>query len=176
MISDHINPSTLTNRLSPRMKMHQGCFVIYVSGWALYAEHLGEELGIYKTPYDVSRRLFNEMFRAVRLVVDTGIHAFHWSKEQCVEYMTSTTGMPRTFASAEVDRYVTWPAQACSYKIGELKIKELRERSDKVLGKDFDVKDFHDVILKCGDTSLAFIEKKIEQYLKCKTINNQMND
>ena len=108
------------------------------------------------------------MFRAIRLVVDTGIHAFHWNKQRAIDYMVEVAGMSDRFAGAEVDRYITWPAQACSYKIGELKIKEFREKMSSALGAKFDVKEFHDLVLRKGAVPFYMIEKNIERHIETK--------
>ncbi len=128
----------------------------YIEGWALYAESLGVEMGVY--PDAVSRfgKLESERFRARRLVVDTGLHAFGWTRERAVEYLGD---------SAEIDRYISWPGQALAYKIGELKIKELRGRAEKELGDDFDIREFHDVVLRNGALPLQLLEEQVATYI-----------
>ena len=143
-------------------------YAALTEGWALYAESLGEELGLYKNSYELLGRLYSEIFRAARLVVDTGIHAFHWQRKQAINYMIEVVGMEVNIASSEIDRYITWPGQACSYKIGELKIKEFRDMSSKALGESFDIKEFHDVILHTGEVPFEFIDRNIRLYIKSK--------
>ena len=118
-------------------------FQAYGEGWGLYSEFLGEEMGVYTTPYERFGRLIYEMWRAVRLVVDTGIHAFEWSRDDAIAYMLENTGLTETNVIAEVDRYITTPGQATAYKYGELKIKELRRRAENALGQAFDLREFH---------------------------------
>ena len=142
-------------------------FTAYVEGWALYAEHLAKEMGAYDTdPYGDLGRLQAEMFRAVRLVVDTGIHAKHWTRAQAIAYMREKTGMVETDVTSEVERYIVSPGQACAYKIGMLKILELRERAKNALGARFDLKAFHDVILDGGAMPLTVLEGRVNDWIK----------
>jgi len=136
----------------------------YVEGWGLYAEYLGYELGVYDDVYLEYGHLSYEMFRACRLVVDTGIHVFGWSREQAIDYMLDHIASPKSEIENEVDRYITWPGQACGYKIGELKIKALREQAEKALGSKFDVRKFHDVILQSYGP-LDLMEKKVSEFI-----------
>ncbi|EDO34546.1 predicted protein [Nematostella vectensis] len=138
----------------------------YVEGWGLYCEYLGEELKLYTDPYDMFGRLSHEMLRSCRLVVDTGMHVLGWSRDQAVEFMTKTTAMSVHDVNAEVTRYITWPGQACGYKIGELKILELREKARKELGEKFDIRDFHEVFLSLGPVPLAVLEDAVSEYIK----------
>jgi uncharacterized protein (DUF885 family) len=141
-------------------------FTAYVEGWALYAEHLAKEMGMYNSdPYGDLGRLQAEMFRAVRLVVDTGIHAKHWTRAQAIAYMRERTGMVETDITSEVERYIVSPGQACAYKIGMLKIIELRERAKTELGAKFDLKAFHDVILDGGAMPLTVLERRVNDWI-----------
>lgn len=134
-------------------------------GWGLYSEYLGIEAGIYENPYHDFGRLTYEMWRACRLVVDTGMHAKGWSRKQAMDYLASNTALSLHNVQTEIDRYISWPGQALSYKIGELTIKRLRQNAERALGKDFDLRDFHDQILKNGSMPLSMLEKIIEQYI-----------
>lgn len=134
-------------------------------GWGLYSEYLGIEAGIYETPYQNFGRLTYEMWRACRLVVDTGIHAQGWTRQQAIDYLASNTALSLHNVQTEIDRYISWPGQALSYKIGELTIKRLRENAEKSLADKFDLRDFHDQILKNGSMPLSMLEKVIERYI-----------
>jgi prolyl oligopeptidase len=134
----------------------------YVEGWALYAESLGPQLGMYRDPYSRFGELASERFRAVRLVVDTGIHALGWTREQAVDYFRAHA--PEE-SLAEVDRYISWPGQALAYKVGQLKIRELRSQAEQRLGPKFDVRDFHDVILRNGVLPLDLLQEEAQAYL-----------
>jgi uncharacterized protein (DUF885 family) len=148
----------------PEFRRHSG-YGAFTEGWALYAETLGGELGIYKNPYDQMGQLANEMWRACRLVVDTGIHAFGWSREKSIAFMKANMPKPVRDIEVEVDRYIVWPGQALGYKIGELKIRELRTRAEKALGKDFDIRAFHDTVLSDGALPLDALERKIDAWI-----------
>ncbi len=137
----------------------------YGEGWGLYSEFLAEEMGIYTTPYEMFGKLTYEQWRACRLVVDTGIHALGWTKQQAVDFLRTNTALSFHEINTEVDRYISWPGQAVSYKIGELKIRELREKAEKELGENFDIRDFHEVILSQGTVTLAIMEKLVEDYI-----------
>ncbi len=137
----------------------------YGEGWGLYAESLADEMGIYTTPYEKFGQLTYSMWRACRLVVDTGIHAFGWSKEKALDYMSKNTALSFHEIDTEIDRYISWPGQALSYKIGELKIKELRSKSQKLLADKFDIHDFHEVILKNGTLTLPLLESQVNKYI-----------
>jgi uncharacterized protein (DUF885 family) len=134
----------------------------YSEGWALYAESLGEHLGVYKDPYNRFGQLASERFRAARLVIDTGIHSMGWTREQAQEYLQQHAP---TQAQAEVDRYISWPAQALSYKMGQLKIVELRKKAEEHLGAKFDVRDFHDAVLRDGSLPLELLEEEVQKYI-----------
>lgn len=134
-------------------------------GWGLYAERLGLEAGFYADPYSNFGRLTYEMWRANRLVIDTGIHAFGWSRQRAIDYLLDNSALTRTEVVAEVDRYITWPGQATAYKIGELKIRELRARAETALGPDFDIRAFHDVVVGNGSVSIAVLESIVDDWI-----------
>ncbi len=136
-----------------------GGYTAFVEGWGLYAESLGAEMGFYKDPYSMYGRYSMEIWRAVRLVVDTGIHALGWSREKAINYFLENVVQTRKEAEVEVDRYITWPGQALAYKVGQLKFQELREKSRAQLGEKFDVRKFHDEVLKHGALPLDVLEK-----------------
>jgi uncharacterized protein (DUF885 family) len=137
----------------------------YTEGWAFYAERLGKDVGFYQDPYSEYGRLENEMWRAVRLVVDTGVHYKHWSREQMVDYFRQHTAMDEPNIQTEVDRYIAWPAQALSYQLGKMKILELRERARKELGEGFDIRAYHDAVLDQGALPLDLLETKIDRWI-----------
>jgi uncharacterized protein (DUF885 family) len=143
-------------------------FTAYSEGWALYAERLASELGFEKDPYNNLGRLRAELFRAARLVVDTGIHDQRWTREQAIDYLRRTTGMALSDVTAEVERYIVMPGQACAYKVGMLKILELRERAKAQLGARFDLRDFHDAVLKNGALPLEVLEQVVNDYIAAK--------
>jgi len=147
----------------PKFRLHTG-FSAYTEGWALYAEQLGKEVGFYQDPVSDYGRLNSELFRAVRLVVDTGIHAKGWSRDQVVDYMRKND-VNEPLIQSETDRYIAWPAQACSYKLGQLKILELRERAKKELGPKFDIRTFHDEILSGGSLPLDMLDARTTQWI-----------
>ncbi len=140
-------------------------FTAYVEGWALYAEYLAREYRFYDDPYSDLGQLQSEMFRAVRLVVDTGIHYKRWTREQAIAYMMEKTGMAESDVTSEIERYFVWPGQACAYKIGQMKILELRERARTELGDSFDVKAFHNVVLLSGAVPLEILESIVEDFV-----------
>lgn len=135
-------------------------------GWGLYAEKLGIEMNIYETPYDHFGRLSYEMWRAVRLVVDTGIHYQGWSREQAQDYLAENSALSLHNVRTEIDRYIAWPGQALAYKIGELTILELRGRAESELGENFDIRDFHDAVLLTGGLTMDMLEREIERYIE----------
>ncbi|KAK7070220.1 hypothetical protein SK128_013202 [Halocaridina rubra] len=137
----------------------------FTEGWGLYAEYLGEELGLYQDPYQRLGRHSFELLRASRLVVDTGLHALGWTRDQAVNYLLENTALSEDALKTEVNRYITWPGQACSYKIGEIKIKELRQKAENVLGRLFRLKVFHDVVLRCAGP-LKLLEECINNYIE----------
>jgi uncharacterized protein (DUF885 family) len=134
-------------------------------GWGLYAEWLGLEMGFYTDPYSNFGRLTYEMWRACRLVVDTGIHAQGWSRQQAIDYLAAHTALPLHEVETETDRYISWPGQALAYKLGELKIKELRRKAEKALGPSFDVRRFHEVVLGSGAVPLAVLEQNVDRFI-----------
>lgn len=138
----------------------------YGEGWALYTEFLGNEMGIYTTPYEEFGKLTYEMWRACRLVVDTGIHAKGWSKQQVLDYMLSNTALSEHEVNTETDRYIAWPGQAISYKMGEIKIRELRKKAEDALGANFDIRKFHEIILEQGTVTLPILEQRIHAYIE----------
>ena len=137
----------------------------YGEGWGLYCEFLAEEMGMYTTAYEQFGKLTYEMWRACRLVVDTGIHAKGWTRDQVIEYMSKNTALSIHEINTETDRYISWPGQALSYKIGELKIRELRTKAEKELGANFDIREFHEVVLEQGTVTLSILEKRINNYI-----------
>ena len=141
-------------------------FTVFIEGWALYAERLGLEVGFYEDPYSNYGRLSYEMWRACRLVVDTGIHYFGWTRQQAIDYMLEHTALTRHNVEAEVDRYIAWPGQALAYKTGELKIRQLRARAERELGEKFDIREFHDVVLRGGAVPLSVLEANVDAYLE----------
>jgi uncharacterized protein (DUF885 family) len=146
----------------------------YIEGWALYAEQLGKEVGFYQDPISDYGRLTSERFRAVRLVVDTGIHSKGWSREQVVDYFRKTGVIDEPMIQTETDRYIAWPAQALSYKLGQLKILELRERARKELGPKFDIRTFNDEMLNGGVLPLDLLEGRIDGWIKAQQGAGQM--
>ncbi len=138
----------------------------YGEGWGLYTEFLADEMGMYTTPYEKFGQLTYEMWRACRLVVDTGIHAKGWTRDQVVEFMASNTALSLHEINTETDRYISWPGQALSYKIGELKIREMRKKAEAALGSDFDIREFHEVILEQGTVTLSILEQRINNYIE----------
>ena len=141
----------------------------FVEGWGLYSEQLGESMGIYDDPYDKFGQLTYDMWRAVRLVVDTGMHYKNWSREDAVNLFLENTAKTEQDINNEVDRYIAWPGQALAYKIGQLKIMELRDKSKEALGDDFDIKDFHDHILSFGSIPLNILEEKVDEFIETKS-------
>jgi uncharacterized protein (DUF885 family) len=149
----------------PKFRLHGLGFNAYIEGWALYAEQLGKEVGFYQDPVSDYGRLSSELFRAVRLVVDTGIHAKGWSRDQVVEFMRKSGAVDEPTIQSETDRYISWPAQALSYKLGQLKFRELRERAQKELGPKFDLRKFHDEMLDGGTLPLDMLEARTDKWI-----------
>jgi uncharacterized protein (DUF885 family) len=149
----------------PKFRQHGLGFNAYIEGWALYAERLGKEVGFYQDPVSDYGRLSSELFRAVRLVVDTGIHSQGWTRDQVVDFFRKSGAIDEPSIQSETDRYIAWPAQALSYKLGELKIRELRDRAQKELGPRFDIRTFHDEILDGGTLPLDMLEARTDQWI-----------
>jgi uncharacterized protein (DUF885 family) len=141
-------------------------YTAYGEGWALYAESLGYRMGFYTDPYNHFGALSGEMLRACRLVIDTGIHAFGWTREQSIRYLVENSGAHPDFAAAEVDRYIVWPGQALGYKIGELEIRSLREKARAALGERFDIRRFHNAILDDGPLPLTLLDARIDAWIQ----------
>ena len=149
----------------PKFRLHGLGFNAYTEGWALYAEELGKEVGFYQDPVSDYGRLSSELFRAVRLVVDTGIHSKGWTRDQVVDFFRKSGAVDEPSIQSETDRYIAWPAQALSYKLGQLKIRELRERARKELGAKFDIRAFHDEILNGGTLPLDMLEARTDRWM-----------
>lgn len=149
----------------PNFRKHAAWFTAYGEGWGLYAEFLGEEMGLYDTPEKMMGRLSYEMWRACRLVVDTGMHAKGWTKAQAIQFMTENSALSAANIEAEVNRYISWPGQALGYKIGEIKIRELRAKAENALGAKFDLRRFHDAVLAQGAVPLDVLESAIDRWI-----------
>ena len=140
-------------------------YTAYTEGWAFYSEHLGKDVGLYQDPYSDYGRLENEVWRAIRLVVDTGVHSQGWTRDQMVEYFRDHSNIDEPSIQSEVDRYIAWPSQALAYKIGQLKILELRDRAKKALGDKFDIRAFHDQVIDSGALPLDVLEQRIDAWI-----------
>jgi uncharacterized protein (DUF885 family) len=149
----------------PRFRRFGGDYTAYVEGWALYAESLGKELGLFTDPYQWFGRLNDEMLRAMRLVVDTGLHDKGWSREQSIKYMLDNSTLAESDVISEVERYIAWPGQALGYKVGDLRIQGLRRKAQAELGTKFDVRDFHREVLSDGAVPLEVLEAKIDRWV-----------
>jgi uncharacterized protein (DUF885 family) len=162
----HLQISTALGLKSLPLIRQQTLYTAYAEGWALYAEQLAAEMGMYKDdPWGDLGRLQLELLRAARLVVDTGLHAKGWSREQAIDYMIATTGIAPGDVTSEVERYMALPGQACAYKVGELKILELREKARAALGPKFSLKDFHAVVLENGGVPLTLLEQLVDEWI-----------
>jgi uncharacterized protein (DUF885 family) len=148
----------------PKFRLHVG-FTAYIEGWGLYAEQLGKEVGLYQDPVSDYGRLSSELFRAVRLVVDTGIHSQGWTRDQVVEFFRKSGAIDEPSIQSETDRYIAWPAQALSYKLGQLKLRELRERAQKELGPKFDIRTFHDEMIGSGALPLDLLDAHADKWI-----------
>jgi uncharacterized protein (DUF885 family) len=155
----------------PKFRQHGGNSG-YVEGWALYAEQLGKEVGFYQDPVSDYGRLSSELFRAVRLVVDTGIHSKGWTREQVVDFMRKSGAVDEPTIQVETDRYIAWPAQALSYKLGQLEFRELRERARKELGAKFDIRRFHDEMLNGGVLPLDLLAARTEGWIRAEKLSS----
>ena len=142
-----------------------GGYTAFVEGWALYSERLGKEIGFYQDPYSDYGRLENEMWRNIRLVIDTGVHEKHWSRDQMVAYFHRYTAMDEPNVQTEVDRYIAWPGQALAYKLGQLDILRLREKASKALGNKFDLRAFHDEVIGSGPLPLDVLDSHVETWI-----------
>jgi uncharacterized protein (DUF885 family) len=142
-----------------------GFYTAFVEGWALYAERLGKDIGLYQDPYSDYGRLEGDQERAIRLVVDTGVHAMHWTRQQMVDFFHDHSSIAEPEVQAEVDRYIAWPSQALAYKIGQLKILELRDRAKKALGDKFDIRGFHDQVIDAGAMPLDLLDERINAWI-----------
>ena len=149
---------------APEFRKHVG-YSAFVEGWALYAESLGEEMGFYTDPYSKFGQLTYEMWRAVRLVVDTGMHAMGWTRQQAIDFFRENTGKTDQDITVEVDRYIVWPGQALAYKIGQMKIRELRREAEAKLGAKFNIRRFHDAVLEQGAVPLGLLKKHMESWI-----------
>lgn len=166
-VPGHHLQGALTQELTDLPKFRQNMYLsAYGEGWGLYSEYLGIEMGMYETPYDDFGRLTYEMWRACRLVVDTGIHAYGWTRQQVIDYLANNTALSIHECTTETDRYISWPGQALSYKIGELKIRELRQKAENELGDRFDIRSFHDALLSEGTVTLPLLEKVVDVYIQ----------
>ena len=150
----------------PKFRLHGLGFNAYSEGWALYAEQLGKEVGFYNDPVSDYGRLSSELFRAVRLVVDTGIHSKGWTRDQVVDFFRKSGAVDEPTIQSETDRYIAWPAQALSYKLGQLKIRELRDRAQKELGSKLDIRTFHDEMLDGGTLPLDLLESRTDKWIE----------
>jgi uncharacterized protein (DUF885 family) len=148
----------------PEFRKYQE-YTAFVEGWALYSERLGKDIGFYKDPYSDYGRLDNDMWRAIRLVVDTGVHSQHWTRQQMVDYFHDHSSLDETNVQSEVDRYVAWPAQALGYKMGQLKILELRDKAKTALGSKFDIRAFHDQVLDSGALPMDVLEQRVDAWI-----------
>jgi uncharacterized protein (DUF885 family) len=142
-----------------------GNYTAFQEGWGLYAERLGKDIGFYQDPYSDYGRLEGDVWRAIRLVVDTGVHSQHWTRQQMVDYFHDHSAIGETSVQAEVDRYIAWPSQALAYKVGQLKILELRDRAKKALGAKFDIRAFHDQVLDSGALPLDVLDQRINDWI-----------
>ena len=143
----------------------QTYFSGFGEGWGLYVEYLGNEMGVYQTPYERFGQLSYEMWRAARLVIDTGIHHYGWTREQAVDYLASHTALSEREVGTEIDRYISWPGQALAYKLGEMTIRRVRAKAETELGDDFDIRKFHDVVLSLGSVPLPALEERIDRFI-----------
>ena len=167
-VPGHHLQSALNNELGDSIPQFRRNLYLsaYGEGWGLYSEFLADEMGIYTTPYEQFGKFTYEMWRACRLVIDTGIHAKGWSREEAIDYMSNNTALSLHEVNTEIDRYISWPGQALSYKIGELKIRELRNKAKLELKEKFDIREFHERILEYGTVTLSTLERRINNYIE----------
>ena len=166
-VPGHHLQTSLTQELTHLPKFRQSLYVnAFGEGWALYAERLGREMGFYQDPYSDFGRLTYEMWRACRLVTDTGLHVFGWSRDRAIQYMADNTALSLHECRTETDRYIAWPGQALSYKIGELKIRELRRKAEIILGPKFDIRAFHDALLAQGTVTMPVLETIVDDFIQ----------
>ena len=168
----HHHQLSLTQELEnvPNFRKYSG-FTAFIEGWGLYSEQLGESMGIYDDPYDKFGQLTYDMWRAIRLVVDTGMHYKDWTRDDAINLFIENSAKSILDIENEVDRYIAWPGQALAYKIGQLKILELRSKAKKELGEKYDIKDFHDEVLKRGSLPLDLLEYYIDEWIN-QTLNS----
>jgi uncharacterized protein (DUF885 family) len=152
----------------PEFRKHMH-YTAYTEGWGLYAERLGKDVGFYQDPYSDYGRLEGDIWRAIRLVVDTGVHSQHWTRQQMVDYLHDHSAIDETSIQSEVDRYIAWPSQALAYKVGQLKILELRDRAKKALGEKFDIRGFHDQVLDSGALPLDVLSDRMDAWIANQT-------
>ncbi len=165
-VPGHHNQIALQQELSlPEFRKYAAGFTAFVEGWGLYSEYLGEEMGLYDTPEKMMGRLSYEMWRACRLVVDTGMHAKGWNKAQAIAFMKDNTALTDANIEAEVNRYISWPGQALGYKIGEIRLRELRGKAEKEIGSEFDLRRFHDAVLGQGPVPLEVLGRQIDDWI-----------
>ena len=167
-VPGHHLQSALNNELGDSIPQFRRNLYLsaYGEGWGLYSEFLADEMGIYTTPYEQFGKFTYEMWRACRLVIDTGIHAKGWSRDEAIDYMSNNTALSLHEVNTEIDRYISWPGQALSYKIGELKIRELRNKAKLELKEKFDIREFHERILEYGTVTLSILERRINNYIE----------
>jgi uncharacterized protein (DUF885 family) len=152
----------------PKFRRFGSRYVSYIEGWALYAESLGKELGLFTDPYQYYGRLSDEMLRAMRLVVDTGLHTRGWTRDRAIAYMVENSSLALSDAEAEVERYIAIPGQALGYKIGQIRIQQIRDQAQAALGERFDAREFHSQVLRDGSLPLRVLEDKITRWAKSK--------
>ena len=140
-------------------------YTAFVEGWALYAESLGDEMGFYRDPYSKFGRLTYEMWRAIRLVVDTGLHSLGWTRDQAIDFFRTNAAKTDQDIIVEIDRYIVWPGQALGYKMGQLRIRELRTNAERQLGSRFDIRQFHDLVLGRGAVPLDVLERQVKMWV-----------
>jgi uncharacterized protein (DUF885 family) len=144
-------------------------FTAYTEGWGLYAESLGEQLGLYTDPYQKFGQLTYDMWRAVRLVVDTGLHSEGWTRQQAIDFFMANAPKSELDIDNEIDRYIAWPGQALAYKVGQMKILELRDAARDALGSSFDIREFHDVVLATGAVPLSVLDRTVHDWITAKS-------